>query len=165
MAAPVPPGASRPGDNTPPPPPNYNPNFRGFPDSLADNMQNLNLNRPPMTSNLATRPPPFGQSPAFPSSSPSPGIPGPSPPFSRPGPPPVAQLRPPVPGYGPPSSTLPPNFVPGRPTGPPTSQPMSLGSRPPPNTLPSSTGSPAAPASGDLILAVLCQPIPLGLRC
>ncbi|KAI9089938.1 hypothetical protein K1719_028908 [Acacia pycnantha] len=122
MAAPVPPGASRPGDNTPPPPPNYNPNFRGFPDSLADNMQNLNLNRPPMTSNLATRPPPFGQSPAFPSSSPSPGIPGPSPPFSRPGPP--------------------------QPTGPPTSQPMSLGSRPPPNTLPSSTGSPAAPASG-----------------
>ncbi|KAF7809382.1 protein transport protein Sec24-like [Senna tora] len=148
MAAPVPPGASRPGNNPPPPPPNYNPNFRGTSDSLADNLQNLNLNRPPMTSNPAARPPPFGQSPPFPSSSPSPGFPGPSPPFSRPGPPPSAQVRPAVPLYGPPSSTLPPNVVPGRPSGPPTSQPLPFGSRPPPSTLPSSTGSPAAPVSG-----------------
>lgn len=153
MAAPVPPpGAPRPRNNpSPPPPPNYTPNFRGPPDSLADNLQNLNLNnRPPMVSNPVARPPPFGQSPPFPTSAPSPQFPGASPPFSRPGlPPPGAQVRPVVPPSGPPPSTL----LPGRPTGPPpTGQPVPFGSRPslpPANSVPSSMGStPAAPFPG-----------------
>lgn len=149
MAAPVPPGAPRPGSNTPqPPPPNYIPNIRGNSDALANNMQNLNLNRPPMTSAPVSRPPPFGQPPPFPSSAPSPGIPGSSPAFSRPGgPPPV---RPGGPPSGPPSSTLPPNVAPpGRPTGPPPGQPQSFGSfgsRPPPNSFSSSLGG--VPPSG-----------------
>ncbi|KAL2324013.1 hypothetical protein Fmac_023071 [Flemingia macrophylla] len=149
MAAPVPPGAPRPGSNTPqPPPPNYVPNIRGTPDTLADNMRNLNLNRPPMASNPVSRPPPFGQPPPFASSAPSPGIPGSTPPFSRPGPPPGAMVRPAGPPTGPPLSTLPPNVVPGRPTGPPPGQPSSFVSRPPPNSLPPSMGSAAAPVSG-----------------
>jgi len=83
MAAPVPPGAPRPGSQ--PPPPNYVPNYRPNSDGLADNFNNLNLNRPPMTSNPVARPPPFGQQPPFPSS--GPGIHASQPPFSRPGPP------------------------------------------------------------------------------
>ncbi|KAG4984620.1 hypothetical protein JHK87_029369 [Glycine soja] len=145
MAAPVPPGAPRPGSNTAqPPPPNYIPNIRGAPDALANNMHNLNLNRPPMTSNPVSRPPPFGQPPPFSSSGPSTGIPGSSPPFSRPGPPPGAMVRPVGPPTGPPFSTVPPNVAPGRPTGPPPGQPPSFVSRPPP----SSPSFGASPVSG-----------------
>lgn len=57
MAAPVPPGAPR-ATNTPPPPPNYNPNYQRTPDSLAENMQNLQINRPPSVPNSTPRPPP-----------------------------------------------------------------------------------------------------------
>ncbi|XP_061364715.1 protein transport protein SEC24 C-like [Gastrolobium bilobum] len=149
MAAPVPPGAPRPGNNTPqPPPPNYMPNFRGTPDALADNMHNLNLNRPPMTSNPASRPPPFGQPAPFPSSAPMPGVPGSSPPFSRPGPPPGTLARPTGPPSGHPLSTLPPNVAPGRPTGPPPGQPPAFGSRLAPSSFSSSVGNLAAPVSG-----------------
>ena len=145
MAAPVPPGAPRPGSNTAqPPPPNYIPNIRGAPDALANNMHNLNLNRPPMTSNPVSRPPPFGQPPPFSSSGPSTGIPGSSPPFSRPGPPPGAMVRPVGPPTGPPFSTVPPNVAPGRPTGPPPGQPPSFVSRAPP----SSPSFGASPVSG-----------------
>ncbi|XP_014513552.1 protein transport protein Sec24-like At4g32640 [Vigna radiata var. radiata] len=148
MAAPVPPGAPRPGSNTPqPPPPNYVPNIRGTPDALADNMHNLNLNRPPMTSNPASRPPPFGQPPPFPSSASSPGFPGSSPPFSRPGPPPGPMVRPAGPPTGQPLSTFPPNVAPGRPTGPPPGQPPSFVSRPPPGSLPPAVSA-VAPVSG-----------------
>ncbi|XP_058768532.1 protein transport protein SEC24 C-like [Vicia villosa] len=145
MAAPVPPGAPRPGSNTPPP--NYVPNFRGSSDGLADNMQNLNLNRPPMTSNPVSRPPPFGQQPGqqppFPSSGPTPqGFPGSSPPFSRPGPPPGTLARPTGPPSGPPVGSL------GRPTGPPPGQPSPFGSRPPPGSFSSPLGNVAAPVSG-----------------
>ncbi|XP_027367987.1 protein transport protein Sec24-like At4g32640 isoform X2 [Abrus precatorius] len=148
MAAPVPPGAPRPGSSAPQaPPPNYIPNIRGTPDALADNMHNLNLNRPPMTSNPVSRPPPFGQPPSFPSSAPMPGIPGSAPPFSRPGPPPGALVRPAGPPTGPPLSTLPPNIATGRPTGPPPGQPPAFVSRPPPSSLSASMGSVAAPVS------------------
>jgi len=148
MAAPVPPGAPRPGSNTPqPPPPNYVPNIRGStPDALADNMHNLNLNRPPMTSNPGSRPPSFGQPPPpFPSSAASPGIPGSSLPFSRPGPPPGAMVRPAGPPTGQP--TFPPNVAHGRPTGPPLGQPPSFVSRPPPGSHPPAVSG-AAPVSG-----------------
>ncbi|KAI4313465.1 hypothetical protein L6164_026446 [Bauhinia variegata] len=148
MAAPVPRGASRPGNN-PPPPPNYNPNIRGTPDSLANNMQNLNLNRPPMVSNSVARPPPFGQAQPFQYSVPSQGFPSGAIPFSRPGAPPGAQVRPAVPPSGPPSSAFPQNVASVRPSGPPpTSQPLPYGSRPPPTSLPSSMAGPVAPVSG-----------------
>ncbi|KAK7280562.1 hypothetical protein RJT34_25626 [Clitoria ternatea] len=147
MAAPVPPGAPRPGSNTPPPP-NYIPNIRGTPDGLADNMKNLNLNRPPMTSNPVSRPPPFAQPPPFSSSAPMPGVPGSAHLFSRPGTPPGAMVRPAGPPAGPPLSTLPPNVAPGRPAGPPPGQPPSFVSRPPPNSLSSSMGSVATLVSG-----------------
>ncbi|KAI4357331.1 hypothetical protein L6164_001287 [Bauhinia variegata] len=149
MAAPVPPGAPRPGNNQPPPPPNYNPNIRGTPDSLANNMQSLNLNRPPMASNSVARPgaPPFGQAPPFQSSAPSQGFPSGAPPFSRPGAPPGAQARPAGPPSGPPSSAFPQNVASVRPSGPPISQPP-FGSRPPPTSLTSSMGAPAPPVSG-----------------
>ncbi|KAK7357863.1 hypothetical protein VNO80_17160 [Phaseolus coccineus] len=149
MAAPVPPGAPRPGSNTPqPPPPNYVPNIRGTPDAITDNMHNLNLNRPPMTSNPVSRPPPFGQPPPFPSSASSPGIPGSSTPFSRPGPPPGAMVRPAGPPTVQPLSTFPPNVAPGRPTGPPPGQPPSFVSRPPPPGSHPPVVSGAAPVSG-----------------
>ncbi|XP_057422858.1 protein transport protein SEC24 C-like isoform X1 [Lotus japonicus] len=154
MAAPVPPGAPRPGGNNQPqgPPPNYMPNFRANSDGgVLDNLQNLNLNRPPMVSNPFSRPPPFSQPPNFPSSAPSPGFPGSSPQFSRPGPPPGAMVRPAGPPSGPPVSTLPPNVATGRPTGPPpgSQPPPPFGSRPPPNSFPPSLGGgSAAPVSG-----------------
>lgn len=125
------PGGPRPGKF----PPNYNP------DTLANNMQNVRINQPnqqqlsdvggiaPMPSN----PLPFGQQP---------------PPFaagqSRPPPPGVFQ-RGPTPPVAPGHSTLPPNVVPARPTGPtPVSQPPSFASRPPPpGVSPSSVGGPA----------------------
>ncbi|KAK2405457.1 Sec23/Sec24 protein transport family protein [Trifolium repens] len=154
MAAPVPPGAPRPGGSNPPPP-NYVPNFRGSSDGLADNMQNLNLNRPPpMTSNPVARPPPFGQPPPFASSAPSPqGIPASSLPLSRPGPPPGTLVRPAGPPSGPPNAASlgrPTGPPPGQqPTpfgaGPPPGQPSPFGSRPPPSSFSSPTGNVAPP--------------------
>ncbi|XP_071724214.1 protein transport protein SEC24 C-like, partial [Rutidosis leptorrhynchoides] len=127
MSTPVPPGAPR---QQPPPPQGYNPNAQRAPDSLAANMQNMNLNRPSMV-NSGPRPPPFGQSPPFPSSRP---------------PPPGAIPRPSGP---PPPSTLPQ----GRPTGPPMGQqhPSPFQSRPPPGSVPpsmASTGLAMPPPSG-----------------
>ncbi|KAL8042687.1 hypothetical protein ABFX02_09G069500 [Erythranthe guttata] len=120
------PGGPRPGNF----PPNYNPN------SLANNMQNLQINQPnqqQQPSNVvggssAPRPntSPFGQQ---------------APPFmggqSRP-PPPGVFLRGPTPTNAPPTqTTLPPNMV---------SQPPPFASRPPPQgALPSSIGGPGAP--------------------
>lgn len=126
------PGGPRPGNF----PPNYNPN------SLANNMQNLNINQPnqQQPGNAgAPRPPnssPFGQQP---------------PPFagSRPGPPPPGVFpRAPGPPNALPQSTLPPNMVPNRPTGPPPgSQPPPFASRPPPpGVMPPSIGGPVAPS-------------------
>lgn len=114
MATPVPPGAPRPGNH--PSNPNFNPNVQPNPQSLSDNMQNLNLHRPPSMPMSAPRP----------SSTPFPA------PFSRPGPPPAGfPGRPSMPG--PPQPSFPP---PGRPSGPPVSQsqPSPLGYRPPPPT-------------------------------
>lgn len=120
------PGGNRPGNF----PPNYNPNV------LANNMQNLQINQPnqQQSSNIggsAPRPPnatPFGQQ---------------APPFtgSRPGPPPPGP-RGTVPPNTPAQTTLPPNMVSTRPTGPPpVSQPPPFASRPPPpGAIPSSIG-------------------------
>ncbi|KDP23627.1 hypothetical protein JCGZ_23460 [Jatropha curcas] len=133
MAASVPPGAPR--QQTPPP--NYNPNYQQNPNALSDNLQNLNLNRPPSMPNSAPRPLPFGQPPSFPSSAPAPS-------FSRPGPPPPgAAPRPSVPPSGSPPPTLPSNVGLGRPTVPPFSQPSPFGSRPPPGSFGLSSGVPS----------------------
>ncbi|GLT85060.1 hypothetical protein SLE2022_032620 [Rubroshorea leprosula] len=150
MAAPVPPGAPRPGSNMqpPPPPPNYNPNFQSNPASLADNMQNLNLNRAPLLPNSVPRPSPFGQQPPFSQSAPTSGFPGVSPSISRPGPPPAMMGRSAVPPTGPPQSTLPANVPQGRPTGPPVSQPQPFGSRPSLGSLPTSMSGPIVAPSG-----------------
>lgn len=120
------PGAPRPGNA----PPNYNPSL------LADNMQNLQINRPnqpPSNANAPRQPTPFGQQPP-----PFAGVPS----VSRPGPPPSgAFLRGPVPPGGPPQSTLPSNAAVHRPTGPPpvnqltppfVSRPLLPGALPPP---------------------------------
>ncbi|GKF11480.1 hypothetical protein Tco_0049406, partial [Tanacetum coccineum] len=81
-------------------PPNYNPN----PNFIADNLQNLQLNRPPNTAN---------------------GPRGPPPPFgARPGPPPPGV------GFGPRSVPPPQGTLPNRPPGgnvPPGVGPMSNG--------------------------------------
>ncbi|GJV35961.1 transport protein Sec24-like protein [Tanacetum coccineum] len=81
-------------------PPNYNPN----PNFIADNLQNLQLNRPPNTANgLRGPPPPFG---------------------ARPGPPPPGV------GFGPRSVAPPQGTLPNRPPGgnvPPGVGPMSNG--------------------------------------
>ncbi|KAA0031958.1 protein transport protein Sec24-like [Cucumis melo var. makuwa] len=145
MAALVPPGAPRPNESNSnqasPPPPNYYPNSQTNPGSLADNFNNMNLNRPPSMPNSFPRPP-FGQSPPFPSSAPQPaGMPGAPPQFSRPGPPPASITRPNVTSSGPPSA-LPPNMAPMRPSGPPVGQPSPLVSRPPPPGV----GGPGQPA-------------------
>ncbi|KAM7475291.1 hypothetical protein LguiB_022534 [Lonicera macranthoides] len=139
MAAP---GGPRPGNT----PPNYNPN------SLVENMDNLNISRPTQrpasgpNSGGPRPPPPFGQQqpPPFASSAPhaSPF------PVSRPGPPPPGVIpRGGVPPGGPPPGTLPPNAATNRPAGPPPgTQPPPFGSRPmPPRSLPSSMGGPVAP--------------------
>ncbi|XP_021909776.1 protein transport protein Sec24-like At4g32640, partial [Carica papaya] len=153
MAAPVPPGAPRPGTSMQqtPPPPNYNPNFQGNPSFLADNVQNLNLNRAPPVSNPGPRPVPFRQPPPFPHSAPSPGFPSASP-VSRAPPPPGAVPRGAFPPSGPLPSMLSSNSGPGRPTGPPFSQPPAFGSRPFTGSPPSSVGpqvvSPPATSSG-----------------
>ncbi|KAL0441859.1 UNVERIFIED_CONTAM: protein transport protein Sec24-like CEF [Sesamum radiatum] len=128
------PGGPRPGNA----PPNYNPN------ALANNMQNLQINQQ-QSSNVggtAPRPPntsPFGQQP--------PPCTG-----SRPGPtPPGVFARGPMTPSNPAQTTLPPNMVPTRPTGPPPgSRPPPFASRPPPpGALPSPvTGTAAPPNSG-----------------
>ncbi|KAM7280123.1 hypothetical protein ACFE04_007257 [Oxalis oulophora] len=113
MAAPVPPGAPR---QQPPPPPGYNPNLQHSSDSLAANMQNMNLNRPP----------PFAQSPPFPSSL------GPHPPAAVP-----------RPSAGPPGSTFPQGRPTGPPMGQPSGFPARP---PPPGSLPSSMGGNGPPS-------------------
>ncbi|GMI77120.1 hypothetical protein like AT4G32640 [Hibiscus trionum] len=146
MEAPVPPGAPRLGANSQQPSPlrNVNPNYQTNPNSLADNMQNLNLNRPPSMPNSGPRPSPFGQ-PPFPLSGVSAGFPGASLPMSQPGPPPGVVGRPAVPPTGPPQSASPTNVPPG-PLGPLTSHSSPFGSRPPP-ALSSSTGGAVLPSS------------------
>ncbi|KAM1328844.1 hypothetical protein EV1_012916 [Malus domestica] len=119
------------------------------PDPLADNMQNLNLNRPPSMPNSAPpRPSPFGQPPPFPSSAPPAAAP---PPFSRPGPPPAAFARPtaPAPRSGAPQPTLSPATTPVKPSGQPVGQPSSFPSRPPPvgGVATASAPSPIGPVS------------------
>lgn len=128
MASSVPPGAPR--QQPPPPPPNYNPNLQQNPNSLSDNFQNLNLNRPVSMPNSGPRPTPFAQSPQFP-------VTAPSPPMSRPGPPPPGALSRPA---GTPQQSFPPNVAPVRPFGPPVGQSLPFGSRPPPGSFPSSMG-------------------------
>nr|KJB59251.1 hypothetical protein B456_009G246400 [Gossypium raimondii] len=169
MAAPVPPGAPRPGANArqQSPHPNFNPNFQTNPNSLADNMQNMNLNRPHSMPNSGPRPSPFGQPPPFPQSSVTAGFPVASPPMSRPGPPPGMVGRPAVIPAGPLQSTLPANVPPGRPVGLPVSHPLPFGSRPPPASLSSSTGgavlpSSAFPSSG--VSSASAAPPPPGTR-
>ncbi|KAI3455105.1 hypothetical protein Pfo_011768 [Paulownia fortunei] len=127
------PGGPRPGNF----PPNYNPN------AIANNIQNLQINQPnqQQSSNLggsAPRPSntsPFSQQqPPFTGSQPRPPSHG-------------VFLRGPMPSSGPAQTTLPPNMVPSRPTGPPpVSQPPPFASRPPPpGAFPSSIGGPAPP--------------------
>ncbi|VVA14675.1 PREDICTED: transport [Prunus dulcis] len=129
MAAPVPPGPPRPGDRPPPPNYNYNPSHSVLPpnsDSLSQNLQNLNLNRPPSMPTSAPRPSPP------PKSAPSPS------PLARP-----AQRRPlsGSPPVGPSSQpSFPPYVGPPRPSGPPATSP--LGYRPPP---PNNAFPPAPP--------------------
>lgn len=149
MAANVPPpGAPRPGSNNLIPPPNYNPNVQRTPDSLADNLQNLNLNRLSSMPNSTPRPAPFGQPPPFAPSAPSHGIAGAPPPFARPGAPPGALARPAVPLSGAPPATFPSAGAPVRPAGPPIGQPSPYMSRPPPGSLPSAVGGYVPPGSG-----------------
>ncbi|XP_027095162.2 protein transport protein SEC24 C [Coffea arabica] len=134
------PGGPRPGNV----PPNYNPNY------LADNMQNLQINRPNqppstagMNANAPRHPAPFGQQP--------PPFAG-GPPVSRPGPPPAGVLpRGQPPAGGPPQSTLPSNVGLNRPTGPPpmSQPPPPFASRPPPpGYVPPIAGSTVPPPSG-----------------
>lgn len=123
MAAPVPPGASRPSGNAPPLNYNYNPNLpRNYPDSLADNMQNLQLNSlpPSVIPNSRPGPPPFPS--AAPLSSPYPGV---SPPISRPlASPALASMPRAAPLTGPPPAAIAPNAI------PPVTQPPPFTSRP-----------------------------------
>ncbi|KVH93970.1 Gelsolin domain-containing protein [Cynara cardunculus var. scolymus] len=110
------PGGPRPGNL----PPNYNPN------SIADNLHNLQINRPnqpPYPGNGPRGPPPaFGQQPnsqsqPFPSSGPYSSSPFSGP--SRPGPPPpgVAPRGAGPPSSGPPHGSMPPFMAANRPTG------------------------------------------------
>ncbi|KAL3504260.1 hypothetical protein ACH5RR_034101 [Cinchona calisaya] len=128
-------------------PPNYNPNL------LADNMQNLQINRPnqpPASANVNANAPryamPFGQQP--------PPFAG-GPPISRPGPPPPSIFpRAPVPPSGPSQSTLPSNVAVSRPTGPPpgTHAPPPFASRPPPpGAVPPMAGSAVPPPPGAVL--------------
>ncbi|XWS57646.1 hypothetical protein CRYUN_Cryun09bG0191300 [Craigia yunnanensis] len=120
MAAQMSPGAPR-----QPPPQTHNPNFLQKPDSVSDNLQRLNLNKPPSLPNSAATLPPFMRSPPTSSTSAS------SPPISCPGAPtPGVVLRP----------NVPPNVGSVMPFGPSGGQPLPFGSRPPPGSLPSSMG-------------------------
>ncbi|KAF5812149.1 hypothetical protein HanRHA438_Chr04g0199201 [Helianthus annuus] len=113
-------------------PPNFNPNL------IADNMQNLQLNRPNLPPDSGPGPrgpvPPFGQQP-FPTSAP----------FSSRPPPNAVPRGAVVPPSGPPQGALPPFMVPNRApaaAGGGSNQPPSLASRPMGSgPLPSSTTS------------------------
>lgn len=133
MAAPVSPGALRPGHNSQLFPsglrsPNDEHDFQNNPDTLSDNMHNLKLNRPPSTPNSGPRP--------------SPGFPvGSQPTMARPAPPPAALARP----VGPPPSSLPKNMPLVRPTG----LPLALSHLPPPpGSLPHPMVSTSIPPPG-----------------
>ncbi|XXG89055.1 hypothetical protein AAC387_Pa12g1151 [Persea americana] len=122
-------------------PPNVNLNNPNFANSLADNMQNLQINRPsgPLP---GSRPPPF-VNPPFPASAPSPApaapFPGPSP-ISRPGPPPAGIPRAGPPPSRPPQANLMSSMDFGRPSAPPPFSHIPHGSMAPPShTLPSVT--------------------------
>ncbi|XP_021281643.1 protein transport protein Sec24-like At4g32640 [Herrania umbratica] len=112
MATPMPPGLPR-----QPPPSTHNPNFQQNPDSLSDNLQKLNINKPTL--------PPFIRSPPPPSTS------APSPPISRPGAPPPGVV---------PRPNMPPNVGSVIPFGAPGGQPLPFETRSPPGSLPSSKG-------------------------
>ncbi|KAJ4964766.1 hypothetical protein NE237_016615 [Protea cynaroides] len=148
MASPVPSGVPRPGGNPPSQRPNYIPNVqRTSADSLADGMQNMQINRPPSMPNQPVprttpfAPPPLAAASAFSASSAPPSSPftG-SVPVSRPGPPSAG-----FPRAGPPPSA-PANAASIKPSGPPP-----FGSRPsPPGTLASAplmTGPVVPPSS------------------
>ncbi|OMO96447.1 Zinc finger, Sec23/Sec24-type [Corchorus olitorius] len=111
MATSMPPGAPR-----QPPPQILSPNFQQKPDSMLDNLQKLNLNKPPSLPNSAPTVPPFVRSPSTP---------------SRPIAPPVGVV---------PRSNVPPNAGSVVPFGPAGGQPSPFGTRPPPGYLPSSMG-------------------------
>ncbi|KAL5994533.1 hypothetical protein ACLOJK_024586 [Asimina triloba] len=136
MASPSPSRAPRPGYA----PPNFNPNYQATSNSLAENMQNLQINRPTgpplgVPNASGSRPPPFATAPPFQSASPSGSLPSSFPggaPVARPGPPPSG-----IPRVGPPSTGLQPgnlvsNSASIRPSGLPFSQPPPIASRPPP---------------------------------
>lgn len=164
MAAPVPPGAPR-ASNTAAPPPNYNPNYQRHPDSLAENMQNLQINRPPS----GPRPPPpsYMQSPpshtSAPYSAPQHSVPFPGAvPVSRPGPSPGPQsgvpARPGIVPTGPPQSTFPQNMPPGRPSAYPINQAPPFGSRPSAGSFPSPMASQVTTPSGAPPVAFTSSP-------
>ncbi|CAM8891355.1 unnamed protein product [Rhodiola kirilowii] len=144
MAAPVPPGAPRPGYNSPPAP-SYNPNLQRNVDGLSNNMQNLQINRQQSGPNMVpTRPPP-----PFAQSAPTPGYPGTGQ-VARPGPPPPGMLNRPV---GPSTGVPPPNVVAGRPSGP-AAQASPFAARGPPVSGPSAVGSPVLrPVAGPSLQA------------
>ncbi|XP_076955406.1 protein transport protein SEC24 B-like [Bidens hawaiensis] len=108
------PGGPRPGNVLP----SYNPN------TIADNMQNLQINRPIPGARPRGSVPPFGQQP-FPSSAPFTGN-------SRPGPPPPGAV--PRSAMPPPQGTLPPFVAPNRAPGgggpPGGNPPLPLSARP-----------------------------------
>ncbi|XP_077250435.1 protein transport protein SEC24 C-like [Tasmannia lanceolata] len=155
MASPVPSRVPRPGYA----PPSFNPNLGRTPDSLADNMQNLQINRPPgppssMPNLSGPRPPPpfanqpFSSSPNL--TPPMASFPGPTP-VSRPGPPPSGFPRAAPPPIGSPQANPSPSFASGRPSGPPFSQPQPFGLRAPPQgvfpSAPTMTGPTTQPLS------------------
>ncbi|KAI3856414.1 hypothetical protein MKW92_012316 [Papaver armeniacum] len=159
MASPVPTGVPR---QQGPPPPNYNPNFQQTPDGgLANNMQNLQINRPPggpPGSSGPRQPPPFapGQRMPYPPTGPPSGSAPVGPPSSFPGAAPIGRPGPPpsgVPQGAPPGGAprQPPpmaqNMPQGRPTGPPFQQQSPFGARPYASG-PATTGPPAPSASG-----------------
>ncbi|KAF5204290.1 transport protein Sec24-like [Thalictrum thalictroides] len=167
MEPPIQPGMQRPGFANP----NYNPNYQQRPpppSALADNMQNLQINRGPPTTMGGPGsfgpgprpPPPFGSSPFMSSAPPGNPLPpnsvpplrGPpssqpqftgASPVSRPGQPPSGFPRMPPPVSAPQQTTHQPNLGPGRLSGPPFSQAPPGGTRPFPGPY-----SSAAPASG-----------------
>ncbi|CAK9176515.1 unnamed protein product [Ilex paraguariensis] len=120
--------------------------------SLSDNMQNLQINRPnrPVVNSGGPirPPPPFAQQPPpFSGAAPvtRPGSPAP--------PPPGVFLRATGPPSGPPQTTLPPNVAPRSMVSPVTQQPPSFAARPSPpppapGSFPLPMGGPVPPPSG-----------------
>lgn len=129
MATPMPSGVPR-----QPPPQTHNTNFQQNQESLPDNLQKWNPNKPSPLPGSAPTLPPFIQPP--PSSSTS----APSQPNSRPGAPPPGVV---------PGPNFPPNVGSVRPFGPPGGQPSPFGTRPPPGSLPySMDGGPVISSGG-----------------